>query len=374
MKYFLTSVTVFTVTIFGWFFIMSGDGEAVPEGNSVVATTTSFSETEVGFDPVPELVSTNYTVGRGKGYSYSELMSWERKAGPLKVGLQSGHLDNDEMPEELAGLERNGGGASFGLLTERDVVYTITQLVAEKLRAAGIEVDILPATVPPGYEADAFVSIHADGNQNQSVNGYKMAGPRRDYSGRSAALVAVLYETYGDATGLRVDSNITNRMTAYYAFNWPRYEYAIHPFTPAVIVETGFLTNATDRQIIVNAPERAAAGIAEGILNFLNEAKPPIVTYRLAEAPELPLFGTLSCAPLRAERIAQGATTTCEQTLVTDDNHHYLLLFPTDFPTSTLPTTFSVTGNFVPIQRLDNYFWFRYEVAGIIGNAQLVEN
>lgn len=58
-------------------------------------------------------------------------------------------------------------------------------------------------------------------------------------------------------------------MRGYYAFNWYRYDHAIHPMTPAVIVETGFLTNAADRALIVDDPGRVAQGITKGILKFL---------------------------------------------------------------------------------------------------------
>gem|GEM_PF-6910029 len=37
--------------------------------------------------------------------------------------------------------------------------------------------------------------------------------------------------------------------------------------TPAVIVETGFMTSPTDRAIIVSKPGVAAKGIADGVLS-----------------------------------------------------------------------------------------------------------
>ena len=58
-------------------------------------------------------------------------------------------------------------------------------------------------------------------------------------------------------------------MSGYYAFNWRRYDHAVHPMVPAVIVETGFLTNAQDRALLVNESERVAEGIANGIVAFL---------------------------------------------------------------------------------------------------------
>ena len=54
-------------------------------------------------------------------------------------------------------------------------------------------------------------------------------------------------------------------MQNYYAFNFRRYEHALHPMTIAVILETGFLTSTRDREVIVRAPDRAALGIVEAV-------------------------------------------------------------------------------------------------------------
>ena len=58
-------------------------------------------------------------------------------------------------------------------------------------------------------------------------------------------------------------------MSGYYAFNWRRYEHSLHPMTPAAILETGFLTNPRDRRIIVSGQEKAAKGLADAVLAFL---------------------------------------------------------------------------------------------------------
>ena len=166
---------------------------------------------EAGFED-ESLSPEDYRFCQGGWYSLEDLRSWQRNPGPLRVGLQAEHLNNAEVPEELPGLTRNGATAAG--YNERDTVEVITDLTAELLEGEGITVDILPATVPPGYEADAFVSIHADGNLSSNVRGFKHAGPRRDYSGRSEALVAALYESYSQATGLPIDPSISRRMTA----------------------------------------------------------------------------------------------------------------------------------------------------------------
>ena len=103
-----------------------------------------------------------------------------------------------------------------------------------------------------------------------------MAAPRRDATGRASGIVSLLEERYGEATGLRRLPTTTRRMQNYYAFNFRRYEHALHPMTIAVIIETGFLTSASDRTVIVNDPDRAARGIVEAVAAF-DITPPPIV-------------------------------------------------------------------------------------------------
>ena len=77
--------------------------------------------------------------------------------------------------------------------------------------------------------------------------------------------------SYKEATGLVNDPSVTHNMRGYYAFNWRRYEHSLHPMTPGVVLETGFLTNSYDRKIIVSGQEKAAEGVAEAVLKFLEE-------------------------------------------------------------------------------------------------------
>ncbi len=191
---------------------------------------------------------------------------WRAPEGPVRIGLQVGHWRTDEAPGELSGLRRNG--ASWNGLAEWEVNLEIARRTAALLEELGYAVDVLPAVVPPGYRAHLFLAIHADASDDHGVGGYRVAAPRRDATGRASGIVDLLGRTYGPATGIRRLPNATRRMRNYYAFNFRRYEHALHPMTIAAIIETGFLTNAADREIIVSAPERAARGIVEAIVSF----------------------------------------------------------------------------------------------------------
>ncbi|WP_419163374.1 N-acetylmuramoyl-L-alanine amidase family protein [Candidatus Palauibacter sp.] len=191
---------------------------------------------------------------------------WEPPDGPIKVGLQAGHWRADEAPRELRRIKYNG--TVWRETAEWEANLAIARLAAADLEALGYEVDILPAVVPPGYRAHLFIAIHADGSDSPQASGYRVASPRRDATGRAPEMAQLLREKYGAATGLRGLPVETRRMRNYYAFNYRRYEHALHPMTIGVIIETGFITSARDRSVILDAPERAARGIVEAVKAF----------------------------------------------------------------------------------------------------------
>jgi N-acetylmuramoyl-L-alanine amidase len=191
---------------------------------------------------------------------------WTAPEGPVRIALQAGHWKANEAPAELSGL-RDNGTASQGT-AEWEVNLEIAERAAELLEGLGYTVDVLPAVVPPSYRAHLFISIHADGSGDARASGFRVASPRNDRTGRAAQVVRLLEDSYGEATGIRRLPTVTRRMQNYYAFNFQRYVHALHPMTIAVILETGFLTNAGDRRIIVDDPERAARGIVAAVVAF----------------------------------------------------------------------------------------------------------
>ena len=216
-----------------------------------------------------------------------------RGAGmPWKVGIQVGHLHSAELPPELARLRTSTGAYAAGV-QEVEVNLAVVHAAAALLQAEGVEVEILPATIPPGFDADAFIAVHADGNNNATVRGYKVSPPWRA-SPASRLLVAALLEHYGQTTGLPVDLNgVTYNMRGYYAFSSYRYRHAIADTTPAAILELGYLSNPEDRAFLRAQPEAAARGLAAGVLSYLQrrnpfdrwETLPPLVPIVLRAPP-----------------------------------------------------------------------------------------
>ncbi|WP_425154293.1 N-acetylmuramoyl-L-alanine amidase family protein [Candidatus Palauibacter sp.] len=197
---------------------------------------------------------------------------WGAPAGPIRIGLQAGHWRAAEAPRELRRLRYNG--TQWQKTAEWEANLAIAELAGAQLEALGYEVDILPAVVPPGYRAHLFIAIHADGSDSPAASGYRVASPRRDATGRAEDAARLLRDTYGAATGLRNLPVQTRRMQNYYAFNYRRYEHALHPMTIALIIETGFITSAHDRRVILDAPQRAARGIVEAVKAFPITALP----------------------------------------------------------------------------------------------------
>lgn len=192
-----------------------------------------------------------------------------RPTPPPRVALQVGHWRHDELPDELRAVRKGAGGASWAGAVEWQVNLAIARAAQRRLVARGVAAELLPATVPPRYHARAFVSIHADGNGDLTVSGFKAAAFARDRTGRARALSASLVRRYSQRTGLAQNPVITADMTEYYAFDAGRFRNAVDPATPAVVLETGFLSNDRDRSVIVEMPDRAGAGIADGIVDFL---------------------------------------------------------------------------------------------------------
>ena len=190
--------------------------------------------------------------------------------GPRRVGIQIGHWQTTEVPKEYGTRIQTQTGTSWGAYTEVDVTSEIADRIAALLTAQGIRVDILPTTVPEGYLADAFVSLHCDGDGVGELSGFKLAhGNRR--GAYEDKLMKAITDSYAKATGLPYDAQHVSRgMTGYYGFNWSRFLHAASPFTPATIIELGFLSNDDDRELLVDHPDVVASGVVNGILAFLD--------------------------------------------------------------------------------------------------------
>lgn len=178
-----------------------------------------------------------------------------QSAGPLRIGIISGHKGNDSG----AVCEVNGRVT----LTEAEVVANIADQVVQHLQADGISVDILDEFDSrfPSYNATAVVSIHADScvYYHDQLTGFKVAGSSFT---DSETLKQCMDEAYGRVTELPYHPNtITEHMIDYHAFR------KLPVGLPAIIIEVGFLN--LDQEILTTSSHLPAAGIYSGIQCYL---------------------------------------------------------------------------------------------------------
>ena len=176
-----------------------------------------------------------------------------------KIGIVSGHRGNDS------------GAVCPDGLTEASVNLSVAELVVQNLRALGYTVDLLDEFDPRlnDYQAAALVSIHANTCQDfgQPVSGFLIAASSTRISSRQAddKLVSCIAQSYAADTGLKQLTGTTTDMTDYHSFR------EIDPFTPAAIIELGFLLG--DRQILTQHPDVLARGVTDGVLCFIQSGQ-----------------------------------------------------------------------------------------------------
>lgn len=193
--------------------------------------------------------------------------SLEALEGPIRIGIQPGHWRIDELPDEQARL-RTSTGAAFGSLRELDLNLAVSRILVDRLNAAGYAAELVPAAVPAGYRADLFVSVHADRADRPDRRGWKLSPPWRP-SPESRRLADSMTDAFR-ASGLAEDvGGVTANMRGYFGFSWWRFSNTLSPYTPAVLLEMGFLGNPEDRARMRDNPSLYARILFEGIRSFL---------------------------------------------------------------------------------------------------------
>jgi len=194
-----------------------------------------------------------------------------QKSQITKIAIQIGHLIEGDLPLELSKLAK-GGGAIVNNIKEVEINKNIAIKVKEILENKGYKVELLPAIIPKEYYADVFVAIHAN-SADKLTSGFMVSTPYKDYSEKAHILKRNIIKAYKKHTGMKFIPKVTVNMTHYYVFNWSKFKRAIHPKTPAIIIETGNMRNDNDLKILLEETDKIAKGISQGIIGFLKEVE-----------------------------------------------------------------------------------------------------
>lgn len=159
-------------------------------------------------------------------------------------------------------------GACYNGLREADITLAIGQLVKNYLDAAGCETklfqfDDLQAICDTSnfWNADLFVSIHCNAFSNPAAKGTST------------------YCVYGAGAGRDLAECIHNQILNALPVEDREVReagYAVLTGTncPAVLVETAFISNQSDAELLATCQDDFARAIARGITDYLTFAQP----------------------------------------------------------------------------------------------------
>jgi len=165
---------------------------------------------------------------------------------------------------------RDPGAVANGI-QEKDVVLPISLLLGQTLQGMGftvyytrtndVEIDLEPrVAAAERINADVFVSVHANaiGANNSNVNGIETYHSRNSTTGRE--LASYVHSQIISATGAN-DRSV--RGAGFYVI--------ARTSMPAILVETGFVTNPTEARNLSNPSyqKQMADAIARGIDQFM---------------------------------------------------------------------------------------------------------
>jgi N-acetylmuramoyl-L-alanine amidase len=198
------------------------------------------------------------------------------------ICLDPGHATNPVVARQYEPIGpgsrvtkiKDGGGAAG----EAGVVLAIARRTRTELRRRGYRVvmtrdggpyhggNVDRAGFCNRHGSDLMLRIHADGSADSSRRGVSTLYPalRRgwtdDVYGRSLRAARSIHRSLVAATGAR-DLGLSRRSDLT-GFNWAN--------VPVILVETGYMTNPTERRLLKSPGYRArvASGLAAGVARF----------------------------------------------------------------------------------------------------------
>lgn len=243
-----------------------------PDGRAIVVTAQT---------PAP-----GTKVSQGDQVSLVLAASGTAATRPLVVVLDPGHQAKPDLSPEPIGpgspeTKEKATAGACGVATKRqeaEVALEVSLRMKTRLEAAGVRVimtrvsnavdlgNVERAQIANRAQADLFVRVHADAASSPSIRGVQVlypegnawVGPITAASKRAAGIVEarLVNATGAPGQGISGVSDISG-------FNWSK--------VPAILVETGFLSNADEDRLLANPgyQDKVAAGAVAGILAYL---------------------------------------------------------------------------------------------------------
>lgn len=206
---------------------------------------------------------------------------------PTHVIIKESELEYDEkaaivFEEEdkiIIWLDAGHGGKDVGsdieAVYEKEINISIVNKIAEYLEEMDVEDEYEIMFTRKGdktvrlYErvdlvnkakADLFVSVHCNSNEEEYVNGIETYYAEGDGQGKNLA------QMVQDAMIEEVDAKDRG-------INTGNYVVLNHTNMPAILIETGFLSNGVEYDNLTDSDyqEKLAEGIAKGIVEFIKE-------------------------------------------------------------------------------------------------------
>ncbi len=219
-----------------------------------------------------------------------------------KVVVDAGHGGNDP-----GAIGRTG-------LREKDVNLDIAKRLATLLQSEGVNVVMTRSTdrfIPLGTrvqitnnsKADLFISIHSNANRTRSLNGFEtycvtsglndakraistarnanLNLEKASFASRSTDLKAILWDmiyAYDRAESIQLAKDIctsvgSNMDIRVIGVKDARYEVLRGSRIPAVLIETGFVSNSKEEQMLKNGyyRQKIAESIMDGIVDYARD-------------------------------------------------------------------------------------------------------
>ena len=243
----------------------------------VVMVSTALVATLLMFFVNPEYL--NPAVVQGLQLDREELGGGVESARPTavqtpqwlrRIGIISGHRGLGRT------LNRDPGAVCYDefkrvILEEETINFAVSTRVVANLEALNFAVDMLDEFDPRlvDYRADALVSIHANSciDYGEVVSGYIVSkSDARPDTGDDVFLRECIALNYAANIPLERSYNETEDMVNNHA--WRK----IHPLTPGVILEMGFML--ADQEILTTQHDLLAHAITMGILCYIENAGP----------------------------------------------------------------------------------------------------